>query len=386
MSWNNSLEDMLIMRRTIHPVGCAQFITESFFHERIHVVIDCGMGQGKNPTKKLEHLVDNYFAFNNHIDHLFVSHFDNDHFNGIQYLINKKFINKDTHIYIPLLSYSMIYIMDSLEGLLYRKIINSFARVLPHITFVRAIGDNESDSLDDLDVRPENVSVIDSFTPIQIPSPRGPVWEYRPFFLQDRDFLRQFLDECVEAPNSIDEGRLRNFTSLSEDEIKKVKDIYMTLKGNHYTNGPTTINMNAMLLISRENVEYWPLHGEILTVPYTIYPFIPIKRLKTFRPSCLYTSDTGLSSQKCMNYLLDAVANYLPEGIGLLQIPHHGSYKCYNTDIYRSLSFEATFINGDISSSNPAVCANAVCDAYRYGIPLYLVDKVRSFVQVIEPY
>lgn len=84
-----------------------------------------------------------------------------------------------------------------------------------------------------------------------------------------------------------------------------------------------------------------------------------------------------------MNYVLDAVTCYLPEGIGLLQIPHHGSYKCYNSDIYRKMNFEATFINGDLTSSNPAICVDAINDAYRYAIPLYLADKVRNIVQNI---
>lgn len=162
---------MTIMRRTIHPVGCAQFITESFFHGSIHVVMDCGMGRGKNPPKRLEHLVDNYFAYNAHIDHLFVSHFDNDHYNGIQYLISKKLIDNNTTIYIPLLSYPMIYIMDTLEGLSYRKIINSFARVSPRITFVRPIDGqgNRERTLEDLDISQGNVHFINSFEAIQIP-------------------------------------------------------------------------------------------------------------------------------------------------------------------------------------------------------------------------
>lgn len=377
---------MTIMIRTIHPVGCAQFITESFFHDSIHVVMDCGMGRGKNPPKRLEQLVDNYFAYNAHIDHLFVSHFDNDHYNGIEYLISKKLIDNNTTIYIPLLSYPMIYIMDTLEGLSYRKIINSFARVSPRITFVRPIdgqGDRER-TLEDLDISQGNVNFINSLEAIQIPFRGTLIWEYRPFYIQDNDFLKQFLDECAKTPNPIDEGRLRRFQDLSEVETKKLKDIYSTLKGNYYSDGPTTINMNAMLLISREHAKYRPVHGEILTHPYTVYPFIPFRKVNTCKPSCLYTSDAGLSSQKCMDYVKDAVANYLPEGIGLLQIPHHGSYKCYTSDLYRKLNFEAAFINGDASSCNPAICADVINDAYRYSIPLYLADKIHNFVEVIE--
>ena len=376
---------MTIMRRTIHPVGCAQFITESFFHGSIHVVMDCGMGRGKNPTTRLEQLVDNYFAYNAHIDHLFVSHFDNDHYNGIQYLISKKLIDNNTTIYIPLLSYPMIYIMDTLEGLSYRKIINSFARVSPRITFVRPIdgqGDRER-TLEDLDIRQGNVNFINSFEAIQIPFRGTLIWEYRPFYIQDNDFLKQFLDECAKAPNPIDEGRLRRFQDLSEVETKKLKDIYSTLKGNYYSDGPTIINMNAMLLISREVPAIRSFYSEILTTPYTLCPYLPFRQRVLMRPSCLYTSDAGLSSQKSMNYVLDAVTSYLPEGIGLLQIPHHGSYKCYNSDFYRKMNFEATFINGDLTSSNPAICVDAINDAYRYAIPLYLADKVRNIVQNI---
>lgn len=278
----------------------------------------------------------------------------------------------------------MIYIIDTLEGLYYRMIVNAFAGVLSKITFVRAVGDNNGIPLEDLDVRPENVSVIDSFTPIVIPFRGRPIWEYRPFYIQDNDFLNLFLAECRKSPNPIDAGSLRQYQNLNDAEKTKLKDIYQKLKGNSYADGPTIINMNAMLLISREVPAIRSFYSEILTTPYTLCPYLPFRQRVLMRPSCLYTSDAGLSSQKSMDYVLDAVTSYLPEGIGLLQIPHHGSYRCYNSDIYRKLNFEATFINGDLSSSNPAICADAINDAYRYYIPLYLADKVRSIVQNIE--
>lgn len=377
---------MVMMRRTIHPVGCAQFITESFPYEGIQVVMDCGMGRRNTPTKWLQKLVDNHFAGNGHIDHLFISHFDNDHYNGIQYLIDRNYVDAKTHVYIPLLSYPMIYIMDTIEEQVYRNIANAFARVLAQIIFVRAVGDNDGTPLEDLDIRPENVNVINSFTPVVIPFKGNPIWEYRPFYIQDSALLSQFLVECGKAPDSIDEGKLRHSQDLNDAEKKKLKDIYKTLKDNYYADGPTTINMNSMLLISREVPGRRPFYSEILTKPYTVSSFLPFRRRELLRSSCLYTADAGLSSQKCLDYVIDAVTNYLPEGIGLLQIPHHGSYKCYNPDFYRKLNFEATFINGDLSSNNPAICADAINDAYRNGIPLYLADKVRGIVQDIEVY
>lgn len=374
---------MMLMRRTIHPVGCGQFITESFPYDRIQVVMDCGMGRGNNATKWLHQIVDSHFASYSHIEHLFISHFDNDHYNGIQYLISKNLVDSSTHVYIPLLGYPMIYIMDTLEGLYYRMIVNAFAGVLSKITFVRAVGDNNGIPLEDLDVRPENVSVIDSFTPIVIPFRGRPIWEYRPFYIQDNDFLNLFLAECRKSPNPIDAGSLRQYQNLNDAEKTKLKDIYQKLKGNSYADGPTIINMNAMLLISREVPAIRSFYSEILTTPYTLCPYLPFRQRVLMRPSCLYTSDAGLSSQKSMNYVLDAVTSYLPEGIGLLQIPHHGSYKCYNSDFYRKMNFDATFINGDLTSSNPAICVDAINDAYRYAIPLYLADKVRNIVQNI---
>ena len=372
-----------MMRRTIHPVGCGQFITESFLYDRIHVVMDCGMGRANSATNWLHQLVDSHFASYSHIEYLFISHFDNDHYNGIQYLINKNLVDSRTHVYIPLLGYPMIYIMDTLEGQYYRMIVNAFAGVLSKITFVRAVGDNNGKPLEDLDALIENVSVIDSFTPIVIPFRGRPIWEYRPFYIQDNDFLNLFLAECRKSPNPIDAGSLRQYQNLNDVEKTKLKDIYQKLKGNSYADGPTTINMNAMLLISREVPNYRPFYSEILTKPYTISPCVPFRERQLLRPSCLYTSDVGLSSQRCLDYVIDAADSYLPEGIGLLQIPHHGSYKCYTTDLYRNLNFEATFINGDLTSSNPAICADAINDAYRYAIPLYLADKVRNIVQNI---
>lgn len=373
-----------MMRRTIHPVGCAQFVTESFFYDRIHVVMDCGMGRGKNSTKRLQKLVDSYFAHNGHIDYLFISHFDNDHCNGIKYLISKNLINQDTHVYIPLLSYPIIFIMDTLEGHSYAELIRALVSAKSQITFVRAIGDAESMLPEVSDIRPNDVNIINSFDPVQILVRRSPIWEYRPFYIQDKSFQVQFVIECAQEPNPINEAKLKIYQDLTDAEKDKLKDIYQNLKGNTYADGPTTINMNAMLLISREMPYYRPFCSEMFTKPYTFSPYFPFREKQLLRPSCLYTSDAGLSTQRYLDYVIAAADNYLPEGIGLLQIPHHGSYKCYNADIYRKLNFEATFINGDVTSSNPAICADAINDAYRNAIPLYLADSQRSIVQDVQ--
>lgn len=91
---------MITLKRTFHPVGHGAFYTERFYEDGNCVytaVYDCGCNA---PVKnKLQQIVNAEFLQNTRINALFISHFDTDHINGIQYLLN--YCDK---IYVPALS------------------------------------------------------------------------------------------------------------------------------------------------------------------------------------------------------------------------------------------------------------------------------------------
>jgi hypothetical protein len=73
------------MIRIIHGVGHGAFYTETF-SDMSSVVYDCGTNGRR---KDLEKIIDDFLRFSDTIPVLFVSHFDKDHINGIEYLLNK---------------------------------------------------------------------------------------------------------------------------------------------------------------------------------------------------------------------------------------------------------------------------------------------------------
>ena len=77
--------------RIIHPIGQGAFYTERICSKDqiYNVVYDCGSGTNKNAPKRLIQEITSVFTSNDVVDILFVSHFDNDHINGIRELKKK---------------------------------------------------------------------------------------------------------------------------------------------------------------------------------------------------------------------------------------------------------------------------------------------------------
>lgn len=88
----------MIFKRVLHPVGQGAFFTEQFYDENdvniFTVAYDCGE---KNSNKHLEREIDNTLYPTGQpveIDLMFISHLDEDHISGIEYLVKKKELDK----------------------------------------------------------------------------------------------------------------------------------------------------------------------------------------------------------------------------------------------------------------------------------------------------
>ena len=83
------------LTRTIHPVGQGAFYSETFCVRRkklFTTVYDCGNDKKVSAEAKIEKM--------HKVDLIFISHFHDDHINGI-----KKILNKNTLIIIPGISH-----------------------------------------------------------------------------------------------------------------------------------------------------------------------------------------------------------------------------------------------------------------------------------------
>ena len=87
---------LVMLTRTFHPIGQGAFYTEKF-DDGFTVVYDCG---GSNKTI-IENEIKNSFIKGEKIDMVFISHFHDDHLNGLKFLIGHCDIQK---LVLPLLT------------------------------------------------------------------------------------------------------------------------------------------------------------------------------------------------------------------------------------------------------------------------------------------
>lgn len=366
--------------RTIHPVGCAAFITERFCELRhypeynwyYNVVYDCGRSKSMK-NEQLFKMIDKALpSVHKHIDILFLSHFDYDHISGVDYLIKEGLLNETSTVFLPWIEVKYIDLYEDLLDICYSQIKRKMQDAGIPIEHVIAIN-RELDTEDDIN---DNLIYVESLKLHDITHPldSSPFWRYIPFYVQDNSVYTDFL-EHLRLNCKIEYDKLSDYQSLSQEEKKELKLLYRTfLGGETYDRkkAPTKINMNAMLLISRPFRDDTYQTASVHRASYN-----GVCDNAAMQSSCLYTSDVGLSEKKFLDYVVAAIDKHLckDKRIGLMQIPHHGSYRCYNPDIYKELRFDALFVNGEIESTNPALSADVINDSWKHNVPLYIVDK-----------
>ena len=118
----------MVFKRILHPVGQGAFFTEQFLDESgkvvYNVVYDCGSFTSQ--PNLLEYEIRNTFERNAHIDLLFISHFDEDHVNGLMTLQNQTKIDKDTKVIIPFKYPYLLMVMDDDYPTLARFVMRMF--------------------------------------------------------------------------------------------------------------------------------------------------------------------------------------------------------------------------------------------------------------------
>jgi len=103
-------------------VGQGLFYTGSLFGGEFNFVYDCG---GKS-SKAVKLLINEYLKTTTTIDALFISHFHNDHINGIEYLKHKCRIKE---LFIPYYSNNTNYILVQLINSMTDSDVDGLTRV-----------------------------------------------------------------------------------------------------------------------------------------------------------------------------------------------------------------------------------------------------------------
>lgn len=386
----------MTLLRTIHNAGCGSFCTETFGYHSWHkcrehdcfikyplfnVVYDCGSSDIK---KEVQYQAEKYFNHCGYIDLLFISHLDNDHVNGIRAL--RRFMGEHTKVVLPY--FEIEYRLLSGKGYFakYTKLVDYLNEEHINIVYIRADNDNNYNDYNDTTIDLEEIipgSNYASGTIFKL-SDHHIVWNYIPFNIQQDVDFQAVKTECKNQGMSDDDiARCIKNEPIDETIKNKLKSVYNTISKVY--NGVTKANMSSMLLISKEDASISVRRNEVVNGWQTVSNLNNINlsynrdcySLK--KASCLYTGDAGLKVKKYFDIVLKYYSKYLSNGVGIMQIPHHGTVKYYPQDLHNKILMEMGFVNITIKSENPLLYAYIPFDFANKHIPLYVVtDKPYS--------
>lgn len=329
--------------RTFHPVGHGAFYTERFYDEAeqnvANYVFDCGCYEAakngmsaRDYEKRIKKAIDTEFKRDEKIDALFISHFHQDHINGVEYLMSYCKIHK---IYVPAITPEIV-----IESFLYNYIATGNPLCRANKLLWRIVKG----------LFGEVMVFIKGKHPIGL---RQINWEYT-LFHPDIGNNKQQIIKVFKAEPSF--SKVFNGDNVDIDEltkalykvkINKCKKIYNDVYGKGHNSYSMTVlsgichededgkEANAACLPSCLRHMEWQCKG------YS-------NRLCTL--NCLYTGD-----YEAKNLLdkLQTVYEQRLKFIGLIQVPHHGSEHNHNDRLYET----------------PRLCIISVSDNDKYHHP-----------------
>lgn len=304
---SDGISPSINLTRTIHPVGQGAFYSEIFSvrkNKLFTVVYDCGRDKRVSADAKIEKL--------NKVDLLFISHFHDDHINGI-----KKIRNKNTLVIIPGISH-YTFVIDLIYNYLHTgdKLCGSISLMLECLPALSS-AKNSSNKQNQIIIaqnsnRRSGFNVVqEGVTSIQIPIPADGsedsfLWRYDAYFhkydiSKEKELILKLSEgiSMLSGPISDDfkdEKWYRDLIEgLSELDLDHIKKVF----ANIYKGSP---NRYSMLVHS--------------------YP--ADKHLKNM--DCLYTGDIPITESVKTTFI-----NIKPHYI---QVPHHGSKNNFAEGVY----------------------------------------------------
>lgn len=324
--------------RTFHPVGHGAFYTERFYDGSgkciFTAVFDCGCFEAakKGVNHHLNHInttIQNTFNANDVIDVLFISHFHTDHINGIDFLLKHCDIKR---IYIPILTPRVI-----LEAFLFNciqtgstdnignELIEKFATSqIPNVTQIRSNRTNQKDvQLKEVEITLNHNRFLSSHSRL---CHSNISWTFITFNLLEGQmnkllYKRSPLKGLVRN-RQVDFVKLHNF--ITSNSISQLQQIYkQALKVEHNSYSMTVLSYYSQYNPKNTQYQIWWNNNIIQNISLI---------------NCLYMGDFEANANyPKQNTNIDALRSFYStrwRGIGLLQVPHHGSKHNYDDKLY----------------------------------------------------
>lgn len=322
------------MIRTFHSIGQGAFYTERF--RNFNFVYDCGTHtDGK---KRIEKYVRNHFEKDEKINFLFISHFHEDHINGLEYLFSKY---KVEYVFIP--QYSIyehvlefmytdrnLSLFDTNLILNPKQTINSISQTIK-IILVKEHNDNDNDN-DNNSIEFEQLSNVDSIkSGCSIYTNGINDWIYIPVNYKNKENSELFKDYLSDDGISFNDANefIKNWCITSQRE--KIINAFKRLNKNQNENsmvvysGPKSSNSNHEIK-AITHCSYYSLVESIFNY------FFKFHILN--RAGCIYFGDYETHND-AWDTIEIALRKYY-DLAGTIQIPHHGSTKNYRNEINKN--------------------------------------------------
>jgi len=297
------------MTRTVHPVGQGTFYTEEFYRENdlcLRVAFDCGgnkIAKTKFNYPGLDNITEKVVS-DGFIDIQFVSHFHNDHINGLMNLINKGKIKK---IYIPFVSPATLLVdifYNILEAGNVKNDANDF--ILNYVLPAYNLRTEERTETNDGKNPMIQVVERDTIIPV-LPIENVPIWFYKLVWKEDKTKAKALAEEIRRHMNLL----LPTDYNKSTFEIFLLAFVYnedfqwlKKLFSDHFPEGH---NSYSMMVLSHPVCGTHIIHNCNLA-------------------SCLYTGDAPVSDRM--------IQLIYSEEVDVLQVPHHGSRHNFSRELY----------------------------------------------------
>lgn len=312
--------------RVIHPIGQGAFYSERIECDdrTYNIVYDCGSGNFNKAPKLLEREIASCYKKNDVIDVLFISHFDNDHINGINEL--RRHISEIKNVIVPLIEQDDFWFY-SIENNEFERFYNSLTELANNVYKVRPASEDDKYyhlndiGLIDLSESEEGSLEVQNATKFSLR--RNIDWCYIPFNYDKKTRLNILKNELVK--NGISEKELTSGWDVVEHHIDNIKKAY-----NKVVTGGA--NKTSLILYSGG------VEGEYECCQYQgcmcYYPRLyhrPFYRYN--KEGCLYFGDNDLNQANILNDLKHKLGS-LVERVRTIQVPHHGAIDNFNDDIF----------------------------------------------------
>lgn len=298
----------MMVKRCFYNVGKALFCREQVGN--CNIIYDCG-GQ---KLSLVEEVINECFIKENvhKIDALFISHYDEDHINGIFYLLNNVYVER---LILPLISYKDVFISLG------------YTTNLDYLNFA-------FNPYDTLTKKCKNVPII-LYQEAFIDLVNG---ERMHFYLNQvpvswNDFRNEQVipAKTVLTSESLSDWVYMPFNFYKIDKIKEdmfFSKIDCNINKDNFKDYWSICNINEKFKIKKIALEIFNIRKEKYNdSSMTLYSG-PLKMEENI--GCLFTGD--FNAKRNFKYLKDYYS-LVWNNISVVQIPHHGSYENFNENL-----------------------------------------------------